>query len=97
MPQADHSLQARFRPFPHVISTMHADATVLLDVERGMYYTLNEVGGRIWALLADSGSVGGIVSRLREEYDVAPERLEGDVAGLVERLRAARLVERVSA
>ncbi|HLQ23970.1 MAG TPA: PqqD family protein, partial [Gemmatimonadales bacterium] len=45
-------LSERFRPLAHVVWARHADATVLLDAERGQYYTLNEVAGRVWELVA---------------------------------------------
>jgi hypothetical protein len=38
--------QARFGHAKAVVGTRQGDTTVLLDVNRGMYYTLNEVGGR---------------------------------------------------
>jgi hypothetical protein len=67
--------------------------TVLLDVKRGMYYTLNEVGGRIWELLGTDIAVSAIVAQLQEEYDVATERLVFDTAAVIDRLIQARLVE----
>ena len=52
------SLALRYQSQRHVSSARHGDTTVLLDVNRGRYYTLNQVGGRIWELLA-RGSLYG--------------------------------------
>ena len=76
-----------------VVGTRQGDTTVLLDVNGGMYYTLNEVGGRIWELLGEGVPVPVIVERLQTEYDVAPETLVADTAGLIERLLKAKLVK----
>ena len=86
------SPERRFRTAEHVFSTQQADATVLLDVRGGTYYTLNEVGGRIWACLSEGASVGVVVDRLAAEFDVPAEQLSGDVASFVEQLDRSRLI-----
>ena len=90
-----HALSDRFRPFPHVVWARQADATVLLDAERGLYYTLNEVAGRIWELLVAGEPVIEILRCLGDEFEVPAETLEADTAALLERLLDARLIERI--
>jgi hypothetical protein len=96
LPRADAAQpqlsQARFCRANGVIGTRQGDTTVLLDVNGGMYYTLNEVGGRIWELLAAGVAVPAIVERLQDEYDVAPETLVADTVALIDRLLRAKLV-----
>ncbi|HEY7876654.1 MAG TPA: PqqD family peptide modification chaperone, partial [Gemmatimonadaceae bacterium] len=65
---------ARLVPPCHVLAATQGEETVLLDVERGRYYALNEVGSRIWSLVCEGVPFAGIVERLRAEYDVSPER-----------------------
>ena len=77
---------------PHVRATMQGDETVLLDVERGRYFALNEVGSRIWALVCEGESIGAIVDRVCAEYDVARERGERDADVLIRQLLSAALV-----
>ena len=90
-----YPLSDRFRPFPHVVWARHADATVLLDAERGLYYTLNDVAGRVWELLAAGEPVIEILQCLRHEYEIQAEALQSDVAILVGELVAHRLIERL--
>ena len=90
-----HLHSDRFRPLPHVVWARQADATVLLDAERGRYYTLNEVAGRIWELLAAGEPVIEILGCLRDEFEVEGSVLEADVATLLASLLEARLIERV--
>lgn len=89
-------LADRFRPRPQVVWTTHTDATVLLDADRGLYYTLNEVAGRAWELLAAGEPIVEILRCLEDEYEVSREGLEADVAALLKRLLGAALIERIS-
>jgi hypothetical protein len=96
LPRADSAHpqlpQARFDQANGVLGTRQGDTTVLLDLNGGMRYTLNEVGGRIWELLGDGVALPAIVERLQEEYDVAPETLAADTAALIDRLLRAKVV-----
>jgi hypothetical protein len=65
---------------------------VLLDTARGRYYTTNEVGGRIWSLLARHDSADTIAAELANEFDAPVERIRGDVVQFLDRMLAAGLV-----
>jgi len=65
---------------------------VLLDVSSGLYYGLDEVGSRIWMLLNEAPGLEAIVSRLRDEYEAAPDDLQRDVAAFIDALVARGLV-----
>jgi hypothetical protein len=85
----------RFDHRKYVVSTRHGDTVIVLDANRGRYYTLDEVASRIWELLDGGASIGELVHRLEQEYDVAPERLKADVTALVNRLLRRELLERI--
>lgn len=89
-------LTDRFRPLMHVVWTTHTDATVLLDADRGLYYTLNGVAGRIWELVVAGEPVIEILRCLEDEYEVGRDVLEADIAALLRRLLDAVLIERIS-
>jgi hypothetical protein len=91
-----YSLADRFRPPPHVVWVRHTDATVLLDVGRGLYYTLNGSAGRVWELLTAGEPVIEVLRLMGDEYEVDPQVLETDVTALVGAMQAARLIERVA-
>lgn len=65
---------------------------ILLDVESGCYYTLDDVGGRIWDLCSGSSSVSDIVTTICGEYDAPREAVEADVLELLQELSRERLV-----
>ena len=79
-----------------MVAATQGESTVLLDVRRGRYHTLNSAGGRAWTLLATGTTYGAIVEMLRAEYVIEPagadDRIGRDVAALLERLRSAGLL-----
>jgi hypothetical protein len=59
---------------------------IVLSLETGKYYGLDEIGARMWALLAEHGQVARAYRALLDEYDVAAERLQQDLLNLVDKL-----------
>jgi len=59
---------------------------IILNTETGKYYGLDEVGTRMWTLLADHGQVEPAYHALLAEYDVEEERLLEDLVRLVDEL-----------
>jgi hypothetical protein len=66
--------------------------TVLLNLQSERYYGLDDVGTRMWQLLAENGDVGAAFTQLLQEYDVDAVQLEADLAGLIGRLAEAGLL-----
>jgi len=66
---------------------------VLLNTATGKYFGLDEVGTRMWTLLAEHGQVQPAYRALLEEYDVAPEQLQQDLLDLVGKLVAHGLIQ----
>lgn len=83
---------AHVRRSPYVVSARKGDDTVLMDVARGIYFSLDDVGGRAWDLLSTTTDAVTIAARLAEEYDAPKERIEKDVIELLSRLDAAHLL-----
>ncbi len=65
---------------------------VVLNLKTGKYYGLDEVGTRMWALLAEHGQVGRAYRALLDEYDVAAEQLQRDLLNLVDKLASESLL-----
>ena len=65
---------------------------VILNTETGRYYGLDEVGTRIWTLLAEHGRVEPVYRALLEEYEVAEERLQQDLLDLIDKLASEGLL-----
>jgi hypothetical protein len=59
---------------------------VLLDLHQDEYFSLGQVGTRVWALIVEGASLGAIVDQIGEQYGVERERVEADVRALVDDL-----------
>ncbi len=59
---------------------------VLLNLENGKYYGLDDVGTRMWSLLAEHGRVERAYQALLGEYDVDEEQLLRDLLRLIDEL-----------
>ena len=66
--------------------------TVLLNLQSERYYGLDDVGTRMWQLLAENGDVGAAYKQLLREFYVDAARLEADLAALIGRLAEAGLL-----
>jgi hypothetical protein len=67
----------------------------MMSVETGRYYSLRDVGARIWALLEQPRSPEQICNQLMVEYRVDRERCEGDVINVMQLMASEGIVERV--
>ena len=65
---------------------------VLLDLETEQYYTLDDIGVRMWQLLHEHNEVDLVIAPLLDEYDVDEATLRQDLAELIARLSEAGLV-----
>jgi Coenzyme PQQ synthesis protein D (PqqD) len=75
-----------------VIAQENSGTLVLFNMDDGQYYSLNEIGSRIWELCDGSRSVGQVVSILCEEYDSPAEIVNRDALELLEELAVADLL-----
>jgi hypothetical protein len=65
---------------------------VILELESGVYYGLNETGSRIWSLIQQSKTVAEIRNTLLAEYEIDSESCTRYVVDLIEDLNAKNLV-----
>lgn len=78
---------------PGQVSSTLGEEAVILDLQRGEYYGLDEVGALIWNRIQQPCSVAAICAAVLEVYDVQPAECEEDVVALLAELRAAGLIE----
>jgi hypothetical protein len=75
------------------VSCQLGEDTAILHLGSGVYYSLNAVGARVWSLLQEPVVVEQLRDRLLAEFEVPPDRLEGDLSQLLDGLAAAGLIE----
>jgi hypothetical protein len=69
------------------------DEVVILHVNAGAYYGLDQVGVFVWNLIQEPRRVSDIRDAICEEYEVKLERCEHDLLTLLEELAAYQLIE----
>jgi len=67
--------------------------SVLVNLDKGQYYGLDDVGTHLFQLLTTRPNVGAALETALAEYDTDAETLERDVEALMERLVAEGLIE----
>lgn len=66
---------------------------VMLDVEAGNYYGLDEVGSYVWARLAEPRTLADLVADLHARYDVSEAEAEAATRAFLDDLAGRGLVE----
>jgi hypothetical protein len=66
---------------------------IILNLATGMYFGLDEIGTRLWALVTESGTLRHAVDVMAGEYDVDRPALEGDALELAGQLIDKGLVQ----
>jgi hypothetical protein len=85
-------LPSRVTIAPEVIHQVVDDQVVLLDMAAQTYFSLDDVGSRIWGLLSESPEIDALCARMLATYAVEEEALRADIAAFVARLDDAGLV-----
>jgi hypothetical protein len=84
-----------FRAPGHVLVRELMGESVLLNLESGTYFGLDEVGTRMWTVLTTASSMQEAFEALRGDFDVEPETLRRDLEALVAQLLEKGLLEAV--
>ena len=76
-----------FAVSPSVVFRQMDDGAVLLDLESGVYFGLDEVGTRVWTLLVEQKTPDAVCEAMLAEFDVEPGVVADDVRRLVGELQ----------
>jgi coenzyme PQQ synthesis protein D (PqqD) len=77
---------------PRVIFENIDGELILVHMERGAYYTTDEVGAELWGLIEARCNVSDMCDVLRSRYDADAEMIEHAVAAFLGRLAEEDLV-----
>lgn len=66
---------------------------VMMNLDKGQYFMMNEVGSRIWELIEGNTPIVNIIETLTNEYDVDEETCENTVMEFLGRLKNADLIK----
>jgi coenzyme PQQ biosynthesis protein PqqD len=71
--------ESRLRRRERVLTQRAADQWILLNLDDGQYYALDEVSGRVWDLCDGTRRVTEVVATLAADYDAPQGTIESDV------------------
>jgi hypothetical protein len=83
---------SRISPLVHVHAKRFDDEVVILDLERGVYFGLDEIGATMWEAFLEGKSPAEVADVLAARYDAPREQLQLDACALAGRLADAGLV-----
>ncbi len=67
--------------------------TVMMSIENGKYYGLDDIGSHIWKLIEKPVKVSDLIDMLPERFDVDRETCERDVLKFLNELNEDRIVQ----
>ena len=77
---------------PDLVSTQVEGEEIILSIENGQYYGLNDVATRIWELLKTPLAFEELLTQLQSEYDVTPDQCQSDTLTLLNKLQDESLI-----
>lgn len=76
-----------------IVSSEIDGETVMMSVDMGSYYGLNEIGTRIWELIESPRTISDICDQLTKEYKVEPETCRKEIFDFLSTLTEEEIVE----
>jgi hypothetical protein len=76
-----------------VVSCALTGGAALLDVRSNVYFTLNDVGARIWSAIQEPRAISEIIDIVTAQYDVDRTRCHDDLVALLRQLDDAGLIK----
>lgn len=86
-------LNTAVRAKSELISSDIDGEIVMMDIEEGSYYGLNNVASRIWQLVEKEITVSNVCDALLHEYDVDKKECEKEVIKYLETLVDKKLID----
>ena len=75
------------------VSAPLEESLVMMDIDAGKYYLLDDIASFVWTRLAEPTSVADLVDELCSRYDVSSSRCEADVLPFLTELQQKGLVQ----
>jgi hypothetical protein len=69
------------------------DDTIIVNPKDRMMHQLNEVGSRIWELIAKQQTVSGIICAITDEFEVNPSAARNDIIQLLDKMLELKLIK----
>lgn len=78
---------------PHVVSEIIESEAIIIDLDSGNYYSLQDAGADIWAGIQDGIQIEEIVDRLRMKYESDEGAIRSAAMALLNQLEDEALIK----
>lgn len=78
---------------PEIDATDLDGEAVMMNMEKGQYFMMNEVGSRIWEIIDEPTKVSLVIETLIKEFEVDKEECEKTVINFLSELSYAELIK----
>ena len=86
------SLTTRFLPAEHTITKFLDSETFVFDTKKLKVHLLNETAALVWRSINKKYSVGEIIKKVCDEYEVSGEKAEKDLFELLEKYLDQKII-----
>jgi hypothetical protein len=86
------TLQTKLKRNPAMVTSNIDGEIVMMSVDNGEYYGLDEIGTRIWNLLENTIAINELVDNLTEEFEVEKEDCTRDTLEFLHDLLSKHLL-----
>lgn len=77
---------------PRVISENIDGELILVNMEKGTYYSTDDVGAELWRLIESGCRVSDMFDALHSQYDAGPEQIAEAISTFLARLKEEDLI-----
>jgi hypothetical protein len=77
------------------ISSKLLDEQVILDIEKGKYFSLNPVATKIWDILEQPLTIDTLCDKLIEEYNIEVEKCRTETTAYIQEMMKLGLINEV--
>jgi hypothetical protein len=96
MPDSALEPQTQVRRIGDVLDVDMDGELVMMNIEQGRYFGLNQTGTRIWTLLAQPVVISDLCDQLTAEFSVPAKQCEQEVVAYLENLLTRGLLQVVT-
>lgn len=87
------NLDTKIKVASNIVSRKVQDEEVILQLDSGVYYGLNEVGTEIWHMMKSGKSLRQIITQVSRDYEIPSKRITDDLFTLVKDLKKRKIVQ----
>lgn len=71
---------------PHQLSTNLVNESVILELQAGTYFSVNDVGAAVWNYLQQPRRVADVIAHIGNKYEVSADQAEVEILNFLQNL-----------